>query len=261
MMRRVGIIGYGAIGSVIAHAVDEGRVPGVILCGILTRHGRDDDRSVTTLDQLLRRRCDLVIEAAGHDAVAQHGVAVMESGADLVVLSAGALADPAVEERIRRAGPGRLLLSTGAIGGLDVLRALRLAGELREVSIVSTAVAAALDGEIEPAAAAAIMRAGAPIELARGTARQISQRFPKSTNVAATVALATLGLDVVTAALRVDPLGRAKRHEITAVTDGGGVRMEIRNLLTPGNPRTSAVTPYAVLRLLLDGSAHEVIGV
>src|SRR5262249_23288859 len=42
----------------------------------------------------------LVIEAAGHGGLAEHGAAVLEAGSDLVVVSVGALADRALHDKL-----------------------------------------------------------------------------------------------------------------------------------------------------------------
>src|SRR3546814_9738221 len=68
--------------------------------------------------------------------------AVLAAGCDLMLFSAGALADPATEAELAKAvakpGAGRLLLTTGAVGGLDIIKSLRCAGEIDSVSLCST---------------------------------------------------------------------------------------------------------------------------
>src|SRR3546814_4841150 len=60
--------------------------------------------------------------------------AVLAAGCDLMLFSAGALADPATEAELAKAvakpGAGRLLLTTGAVGGLDIIKSLRCSGEI-----------------------------------------------------------------------------------------------------------------------------------
>ena len=43
------------------------------------------------------------MEVAGHEALRCHGPSVLRSGVDLIVLSVGALADPALEAELREA--------------------------------------------------------------------------------------------------------------------------------------------------------------
>src|ERR1700704_5140890 len=78
-----------------------------------------------------------VVEAASHDAVREHLVALLEAGIHVVVLSVGALADDrlrhAAEDAARRSG-ALLYVPSGGIGGLDALKAACAAG-VDEVSI------------------------------------------------------------------------------------------------------------------------------
>lgn len=249
---RVGLIGRGAIGAVIADHLAAGRVEGATLAGVLRQDPRARDE-VASLDELLGLGCDLVVEAAGHEALRRYAVRVLESGADLVVLSAGGLADPRTETAVRAAGPGRVLISTGAIGGLDILRAMMETGRLEKVTIQSTTTPAAVAdvAHVEELLGSAEPGNGAGVLLA-ASAREVALRFPRLANVAATVALATLGLDRVRAVLRVDPSGNQKRHELTAVAADSRLRVQVENTLSAANSRTSAVTPYAVVRLLRD---------
>src|SRR5581483_2261860 len=55
----------------------------------------------------------------------------LRHGIDCVVISIGALADPALLARLQsaaREGNARILLPAGAIGGVDAIAAMRLAG-------------------------------------------------------------------------------------------------------------------------------------
>ena len=253
---RVGLIGRGALGDVVASALAGHSIPGVELAGVLRRSVRAAG-DVESIDELLAPGCDVVVEAAGHEAVRDFALPVLEAGVDLVVLSAGSLADPSLEARLRSAGPGRLSISTGAIGGLDIARALAESGSLESVVMKSTAVPAAFaDGELE-----GLPAAGGPRLVMAGSAREVSLAFPRLTNVAATAALATIGLDALAAELWVDPSGAAKRHEMSLVASHSTVHVEVVNALSDGNPRTSAVTPYSVLRLLRDRVEPFTVGV
>src|SRR3546814_3009889 len=138
---RVGIIGRGAIGQPLIDALRDGRVPGHVLECVLAR-SRREPWEVERLADLLDRRPDLVIEAAGQGPVREMAAAVLAAGCDLMLFSAGALADPATEAELANAvaktGAGRLLLTTGAVGGLEIIKSLRSAGEIDSVSLCST---------------------------------------------------------------------------------------------------------------------------
>ncbi len=84
-----------------------------------------------------------------------------------------------------------------------------------------------------------------------GTARDIPVKFPKSTNVAASVALAVGDLDAVRVRVVADPGGPPHAARGRGVGDRTApTASRSRHLPDPGNPATSQVVPYAVLRSL-----------
>ncbi|HEY8546467.1 MAG TPA: aspartate dehydrogenase domain-containing protein, partial [Acidimicrobiales bacterium] len=377
-----------------------GQVPGCRLTGVLRRSGpasvgaarprpgRGDPglHPVASIDELVRAS-DVVVEAAGAEALAEHGPAVVEAGVDLLVVSVGALVDDALRARLcaddaggpgsgddlrhgdadgpdqsepgnrhgrlggpgegapgsgddrlggpresggpgegepggagkdapgsgnnprhdgaggpggpgdgdpagpggpgegepggvgegvpggrgptARAGPGRgrprargrVLLSTGAIGGLDLLRAAALMGPVHSVRLTTAKRPEALERPwMTDVERRRLHEADGPVTVFTGTARDAVRRFPESANVAATLALATTGLDATWVEL-VARAGAARvQHRIEVEADAGRYELTVEN--TPSaNPRTSAVTAYAVLRALGDLSATVVVGV
>lgn len=244
---RVGVIGAGSIGSVVATALRDGAVPGARLSGVAhTDPVAPDGLPVLRTDALIEAS-DLVVEAAGHRALAELGPRVLDAGRDLLVVSVGALADEVLHERLLAAGPGVLHLSTGAIGGLDLLRAAARMGPHR-VELVTTKRASAL---VQPwmsdVEAEQLRTTDNPVELMRGPARKVTAAFPKSANVAASVALAVGDWDVVEAAVVADPDAATTSHVITAEGAAGAYRFEVRNHPSPQTPTSSEVVPYAVL--------------
>ena len=77
-MLRVGLIGCGAIGSVVARELSQGAVDGTELTAVLDPI-QDHPLRVDDLDTLLVRS-DVVVECAGHGALRDNGVAVRQSG-------------------------------------------------------------------------------------------------------------------------------------------------------------------------------------
>jgi aspartate dehydrogenase len=258
---RVGMIGWGAIGRPIARALHDGMIAGCHLSGILTRSGSRDDVAVSSIDDLIDRS-DLVVEAAGHIALADFGPAVIESGTDLLVLSVGALADDELHDRLSQENGGRLLISTGAVGGLDILAAAMLAAPLSRVSLTSRKAAPVLvrpwmDAELQHALSAQ----NDETEVYVGPARKAVELFPESANIAATLALATVGFDKLQ--VRIVGVGDAAEveHRINATGPAGSYEFVFRNKPSENNPRTSAITPFAVMRALGRLRARTIVGI
>ena len=111
---------------------------------------------------------DLLVEAAGHAALAGLGPSAVAAGTDLLAVSAGALADAALLAALS-AGPGRVHLCTGAVGGLDVLGAAARMGAWTRPH----------HHDRRPARCCPTRHRPGPVELRRGPAREIAAAFPK----------------------------------------------------------------------------------
>jgi aspartate dehydrogenase len=257
---RVALIGLGAIGGVVARELQARSNEGVMLVGALCRSVPQDAaagvRTVTSLAQLMALKPDLVVEAAGHAAVQAHGANCLRGGADLLLASVGALADAELFEQIDRAAREsghQVLLPSGALAGLDYLQAAQLAG-LHSVRLRSTKPPLAWQGT--PAEALFDLPAMTHATLIfSGTARQAAQTYPKNANVAATLALCTLGLDATRVELWADPAAPGNVHEIEAQGAAGELSLRVHNAANAENPKTSLVTPFSLLRSILARAA------
>ena len=235
----------------VARELSEGTVDGAELTAVFDPVV-DHPLGVNDRESLLARS-NVVVEAAGHGALREHGVAVRESGTDLLVVSIGALADEDLEAKLRRAEGGRLFLCTGAIGGFEILRAAMLFGPLDEVAITSTKPAAALSRPwMDETVLDALTRGAEPTTVFDGPARQACALFPESANVTATLSLATVGFDRLRVQMVGDPAVTRVRHQVSASGVAGTYELSFENAASPDNPRTSAVTAYSVLRAVGD---------
>ncbi|MBP6899979.1 MAG: aspartate dehydrogenase [Burkholderiaceae bacterium] len=268
--RRVGLIGWGSIGQTLLQAWARQPVPGHQAAALLLRPAQlQAAREAQARNELppgllpmddaaafLAAPLDLVVEAAGQGAVRELGEAVLRSGRDLMLLSVGALTDDALRERLQAAAVQagvRLLLPVGAIAGLDGLLALRQAG-LRQLTYTSTKPPLAWKGT--PAEQAVDLDAlSVPTCFFSGTAREAAARFPKNANLAATVALAGLGLDRTRVELIADPGATGNRGQIEALGDDSRLSITVAGLGSASNPKSSRITGLSVLSALANGAS------
>lgn len=260
---RVALIGMGAIGYRIARSL-QARQDRVEWVGALVldpeRHPVDPAAGSLVItdrfDELMATRPDLVVECAGHSAVKSHGRDVLLAGCDLLLVSAGALADDALLIGLQQAAATasrHLFVASGAIGGLDWLRAARRAGPL-EVLYRSRKPPRAWQGS-EAESLLPLGTISEPTVFFKGTAREAARRFPRNANVAATVALASCGLDATSVELWADPTTSENTHEVEAMGISGRLLLSLRNSPDPDNPRTSAITAYSAIDAILDPAA------
>jgi aspartate dehydrogenase len=226
----VAIIGRGAIGRWVAARLE----------GAVVLVGRGEALPAAAL----------VVEAAGHEALAAYGVQALARGSDLLVASVGALADPALEEALlAAAGPGRLLLPAGALVGIDALAAAREGGLDAVTYIARKPAATLLPGR----------RLSGPEVILDGTAREAARAFPKSSNVAATVALAGIGFERTRVQVIADPEMTVNRHTVTAEGAFGRFEATVDGLPLPDNPRSSSLTAMSLLRAIRNRTAAVVL--
>jgi aspartate dehydrogenase len=262
---RVGVIGSGAIGTPIIETLSGGGVPGCTLSRILTLDPVPDamrSSLAESIDDLIETS-DLVVEAAGHGALQSLGPTVIGSGRDLLVLSVGALAD---EDLLARLTPkddqGRLLISTGALGGIDALLAAMLMEPLNSVALTSHKPSQVLVRPWMSSELREQLSGGTEeTEAFAGPARDAVRLFPASANIAATLALATIGFDRLHVRIVGVPGSTEVVHRVAAEGRAGSYEFVFKNRPSESNPRTSAIAPFSVIRALHNLQARTVLGV
>lgn len=265
-MLEIGLIGGGGMVGDVIRAVrsslsSEVRIVGCLIRGDGAGGSSFDGVSVArSLSELLARGPTLVAELASQQAVSQYGADVLGNGADLLVASTGALADPTIYESLRAAaaaGDARVLIPAGAVGGLDILGALRLGG-LSEVVYRSRKPPNAWMGT---AAEMLVDLKGivSATTFFTGSAREAASTFPQNANVAATIALAGIGFDETRVELIADPDRRTNRHELEAWGEIGRTSIAIESKPSASNPKTSAVTAFSIVRALANEALTLVV--
>lgn len=264
----VAIIGFGAIArDLIDILAAQDRAPHKVT--LLVRPGREAEVQAalgvaavvtSSLDTLLVARPNVVVECAGHGAVADFGAAVLASGTDLIVASVGALAEAelvAALETAARASGAQCVIPAGAIGGIDALGAARLSG-LISVDYTGTKPPSAWAGTpAEDVTDLATLTA--PCTFFEGSAREAARRYPKNANVAATLALAGLGMDRTHVCLVADPGTFQNTHDFSVTSQALEFSVRLVGKPSPQNPKTSRSTVYSIARAVMNRRAAIVI--
>jgi aspartate dehydrogenase len=210
---------------------------------------------------LIRLTPNLVVECAGQGAVEEFGETVLRAGINLMVISNGALADQSVRERLIAAAAlvdCNIIIPSGAIAGIDGLNALRIGGL---DSVLYSATKPPLAWKGTPADDAFDLDAiSESTVLFEGPASEAARLYPKNANLAATVALAGLGMEQTQIRLIADPaVAPTNVGRIEASGAFGTLTVECRGLPAPDNPKTSATTALSVANAILSGTGAIVM--
>jgi len=274
MRLKVALIGCGAIGTVLAQAIDKGRAGKAELSWlydvnsekseILAKKLRFKPRIASSVVEIYSdKTVSLVIEASSQLAVKQYSLDAINSGKDLMVMSVGAFADEKLLMKVRSAAEQsgrRVYIPSGAVLGIDGIKAAEL-GEIKEATLTTSKPPAALVySSYLKERGIDLMRLKKPRVVFEGSAREAVKAFPSSVNVAATLSLAGIGLDKTKVRIVADPKLRLNVHEIRVRGKAGELVTEARNVSFPDAPKTSYLAALSAIQTLRNLSESIRVG-
>ena len=237
--KKVGLIGCGAIGTVLAQAIERG----LVVCDELVVYDVDLQRAqklksaldfpvtvVDSIDKLLFCKPKVVVEAASQEAIKEYYNKLLTADVELIVMSTGALLTLGISSP-------KVHFPPGAIGGLDALSSASLAG-IDEVTLTSRKNPKALGKNNTEETI-----------VYEGYAKEAARLFPREMNVAATLALTVKPAKVKVQVVS-DPAVKRNTHEIVVKWRFGEMLLRFANDPHPDNPHTSALAAWSAIRLL-----------
>src|SRR5271154_4762106 len=196
-MLKIGILGVGAIGRVIATALDQRQLDAELValadqdCPRAQSFSKElsGHPPVVSIDEMIER-CELAVEAASQAALPEFVPKALARGRDMLIMSVGGLLGR--EEWFREAGEKncRIYVPSGAIAGLDGIKSASI-GRIESAILTSRKPIAALRGtkyvvehnvELEKFKEETV--------IFEGTAEEAARAFPTTSNVAASLRLA-----------------------------------------------------------------------
>jgi aspartate dehydrogenase len=239
MVKKVGLIGCGAIGTVLAEAIERK----LIVCDELVIFDTDAAKAqklkrelsfrvkiANNVDELIASKPKVIVEAAGQQAVRDYFNKLAESNSQIIIMSTGALLS-------LNADDPKVHFPAGAIGGLDAIAAAANAG-IDEVTLTSRKNPKAL-GKTNTEETI----------IYEGTAKEAARQFPREMNVAATLALTVKPVQVKVIVIS-DPKVTRNTHEINVKWRYGEMALRFANDPHPDNQHTSALAAWSAIKLL-----------
>lgn len=268
-MKKVGLLGCGAIGTQIALAIDSGKIPAVLTCVYdysknaseqLVSQLKSKPEIVENHHLLSSTPVDIVVEAASQDAVRDTALSILQNRRDLLVMSVGAFLDESIFDVLSDACKEfkkTIYLPSGAIAGLDALKSVK--DELDSVSITTTKHPRSLKGakffETSDINLDAINDATTIFE---GTAKEAVSLFPANINVAALLSLSGIGSEKTIVTIIADPTTDKNTHHIEAFGKFGTMSFVIQNFPDPKNPKTSRLAILSAVETLRKYCSDEI---
>lgn len=252
---KVGILGCGAIATIITNFVLDGKIS----VDIKFFYDQDSKKAenlaskvdgikVTSVNDMLDH-VDLVIEAASPQAVIELVPSIIAKGKDVIVMSVGALIDPELKnhlENLATENKCRIYTPSGAIVGLDGIKSASV-GEITELSLVTRKPPKSLGISVEEKTI-----------LYEGKSTEAVRKFPQNMNVAAALSIAcNKEVDVKIIA---DPNVEQNIHEIQVVGDFGKFKTTTQNRSCNKNPKTSVLAAYSAIKILKSLNRNSRIG-
>ena len=190
-----------------------------------------DVEVVTSLEEMLRAKPAVIVEAASEQAVKEYIRRILAENVELIVMSVGALLEMDVSSR-------KIHVPSGAIGGLDAVFSAALAG-IDEITLTTRKNPQTLDLKNDQREKVAY----------DGYAEEAVRLFPREMNVAATLALAVRPKKVRVKVIA-DPKVNRNIHEVKLAWKHGDMLLTFENDPHPDNPKTSALAAWSAIELL-----------
>jgi aspartate dehydrogenase len=254
---KIGILGVGSIGQTFANAVDKGCVQ----AELVAISDQDAERAanfsgvlmcrppVVSIDEVIER-ADLVVEAASQAALPILVPKALAAGRDLLILSVGGLLGH--DDWFRQAAEKgcHIFVPSGAIAGLDGIKSASI-GRIDSAVLTSRKPAAALKGtKYVNEHKIALETIKEDTVIFDGTAEEAARAFPTTSNVAASLRLSVNGAATVRVRVVAVPNGTQNVHEIRVKGEFGELSVDIKNVPSAANPRTSQLAAFSALATL-----------
>jgi len=257
----VGIIGCGAIGEILAEAIDSGKAGRVelkVLFDLDLSKARNLSKKLSTtpettdeFEDLLNEELDVVVEVASQRAVRDYAQDVLQSGKELVILSSGALSREGLMEEIKRTARdtgNNVYIPSGAILGLDGVQAANIADLEKSVIKTRKPPAALSETKYVKRRGIDLTDLDEPKRIFKGPAKEAVEAFPGSINVAASLSFAGIGLEDTTVEIIADPSIDQNNHKIMVEGDAGRLTAEAYNYPSPQNPKSSYLAALSAIK-------------
>ncbi len=244
-MKKVAIIGLGFIGSTIIEDLGEEnklyKIYDIHKDKLTTKNAQYKEAKV--MKNLLDfDGADVIIECAVQQVVIDIFDKIISSKKYFIPLSIGAfITSNSLYKKYTRLSEKqkeKVILPSGAIGGFDLINSIREIG-FDNSTLITHKPLAIFEKSLYVKEKGIKLYKNKKTLIFDGNAREAAKNFPKSINVAARLALATLGPTQTRVKIFADPTINRNIHTIKVESVVGVYELKFANKPAPTNPRTS----------------------
>jgi len=260
-LKRIGLLGCGAIGTQIALAIDSGKIPAKLthVYDISKEQASSLISKLKTKPEITQNAAllasspvDLIVEAASQNAVRDNALTILQNRKDLMIMSVGALLDESIFDVILEGCKDfkkQVYLPSGAIAGLDAIKSVK--DELESLTLVTTKNPKSLkDAKFFETSDINLDKITNPTTIFEGNAEDAVKLFPANINVAALLSLTGLGNKKTKVRIVADPNTDKNTHQIEANGKFGKISIKVENVPDQNNPKTSRLAILSAIECL-----------
>ncbi len=197
--------------------------------------------------------CDIVIEAATQQVVKEIFTKIVEREKIFIPMSIGAFV---TDEKIyssymalEKSKRQLIKFPSGAIGGFDAINSIKQIGII-SAKLTTTKPPVVFRDQRYIIENKITLSDNEKTQVFKGNAKQAAEAFPRSINVGARLALATLGPEDTNVEVYSDPSINKNIHEIEIQSEVGVYRFSFQNNPSPTNPKTSWLAALSIFDTL-----------
>ncbi len=266
---KVGILGCGAIGSRMAQSFQNELKNYYELTGLFDIN----DFKVQELEEKLGSKkiakksfkdllksSDLIIEGISAKNTSQIIREILKAKKHVLVMSVGQLLNATDLFQLAEKNHCYLLIPSGAIAGLDAMKAAALVG-VYQINLTTRKPVTAFENNPylkEKKIDLGVIRKETLIF--EGDVDTAVKHFPQSINVAATLAMAAKGREIISVKILTSPKFQGNSHEVEIVGEFGRMLTRTDNVPCLDNPKTSYLAVLSAIKILKQLGAYVKIG-
>jgi len=242
MPKYIGIIGYGTIGSYLFNRIHNDKDLEVEFVYDVDQDKLsclDDSIILKSMEEMRKRRVDLIVEVAGYEWVRKFASDILEFS-DLLIVSVAAFAQEGLREKldvVAKAYRTNYYIPHGSIIGLDGIRDGREIIDDIKITSIRSGEGHSSDKTLTKKTV-----------LYDGPTRKACELFPRDLNIHASLALNGLGFDKTHSIVISDPKTRFLRHIIEVKGQRLKWKLDVRGKPPPSRKRTAVYVPESVFQ-------------